>query len=191
MARKEVVTFVDDLDGGEAEGTVQFGLDTSVYEIDLSEANQAKLRETLAPYLEVARKKAQTLSKAKAVASSRSTQSREELKRVREWAKENGYSINERGRVPTKILDAYYSGRPAQADNTKQLFTGTKNEDTALFLLSSGPMKTEGPAKATMLTAKEFEKWAQGILEDRSEMPLKDIEALDHSKLQQALKDRA
>ena len=191
MARQEVVTFVDDIDGSEAKGTVGFSLDTTAYEIDLSEANETKLREALAPYLEVARKKAQTLSRAKAAASTRSTQDREELRKVRQWAKENGYTVNERGRIPGKILDAYYSGRPAQADSTKAMFTGTKNEDQALFLLSSGPMKTEGPAKATMNKAEEFTKWAQSILEEHSEMPLKDIEALDYGKLQDALKDRA
>ena len=36
MAQKIQVLFIDDLDGGEAEGTVRFGLDGTDYEIDLS-----------------------------------------------------------------------------------------------------------------------------------------------------------
>jgi hypothetical protein len=44
MAQKIQVLFIDDLDGGEAEGTVRFGLDGADYEIDLSAKNAAALR---------------------------------------------------------------------------------------------------------------------------------------------------
>ena len=36
MAQKIQTLFIDDIDGGEAEGTVRFGLDGTEYEIDLS-----------------------------------------------------------------------------------------------------------------------------------------------------------
>jgi Lsr2 len=36
MAQKIQTLFIDDIDGGEAEGTVRFGIDGSEYEIDLS-----------------------------------------------------------------------------------------------------------------------------------------------------------
>ena len=48
MAQKIQVLFIDDLDGGEAEGTVRFGLDGADYEIDLSAKNAAALRKALA-----------------------------------------------------------------------------------------------------------------------------------------------
>ena len=51
MAQQMTVRFVDDLDGSEASGTVDFGLDGRRYEIDLSEANAARLREALAPFV--------------------------------------------------------------------------------------------------------------------------------------------
>lgn len=46
MARRVVVTLVDDFDGvSAAEETVTFAIDGATYEIDLSETNAAKLRE--------------------------------------------------------------------------------------------------------------------------------------------------
>ena len=51
MAQKVSIILVDDIDGGEADETVAFALDGSGYEIDLSSATAAKLREALAPYI--------------------------------------------------------------------------------------------------------------------------------------------
>ncbi|QVQ50963.1 Lsr2 family protein [Spiractinospora alimapuensis] len=105
MAQKVQVLLVDDLDGGEAEETVQFAVDGSAYEIDLSGKNAAKLRETLAPYVEVARK-AQT-SKGRRGRLQRSQPSRERSAEIRKWAKEHGKQVNERGRIPQSIVAEY------------------------------------------------------------------------------------
>jgi Lsr2 len=43
LAQKIQMLFVDDIDGGEAEGTVRFGLDGVGYEIDLSVAHSEEL----------------------------------------------------------------------------------------------------------------------------------------------------
>lgn len=182
MARKQVVTFVDDLDGSEAEGTVEFALDTNVYEIDLSETNQEALREALKPFLEAGRRKRETTAKGKTSTSSRSTQSRHELQQIRAWAKANGYPVNERGRIPNSILEAYQSGTPSPTAGA---------QGKALKLLSTGSMSSEGPAKATMLTDSEFAKWAQRLLEEESELPQSDIKGLDFTRLQSDLKAKA
>jgi Lsr2 len=49
MAQKITVTLEDDLDGGPADQTVRFGLDSTKYEIDLSARNATAFRERLAP----------------------------------------------------------------------------------------------------------------------------------------------
>ncbi|GAA5153578.1 hypothetical protein GCM10023321_24040 [Pseudonocardia eucalypti] len=46
MAQQVLVSLIDDLDGQTANETVTFGLDGKSYEIDLSEANSSKLRES-------------------------------------------------------------------------------------------------------------------------------------------------
>jgi hypothetical protein len=55
VARHVSVQLVDDIDGGPAAETVDFGLDGVRYTIDLSADNAARLRSTLAPYLRRAR----------------------------------------------------------------------------------------------------------------------------------------
>ncbi len=51
MAKKTQVILIDDLDQGQADETVTFGLDGSTYEIDLSSKNAAALRDALATYV--------------------------------------------------------------------------------------------------------------------------------------------
>src|SRR3954466_6054372 len=51
MAKQVITLLTDDLDGGEADRTVEFGLDGVNYTIDLSEKNAGKRRKPLAPYL--------------------------------------------------------------------------------------------------------------------------------------------
>lgn len=56
MAQKVNVILVDDVDGGEADETIQFRLDSAHYEIDLSLRNAGERRAALAPYIEKASK---------------------------------------------------------------------------------------------------------------------------------------
>jgi len=55
MAKTLIVKLSDDLDGGDADETVRFALDGKGYEIDLSAANAAKLRDVLKPYIDKGR----------------------------------------------------------------------------------------------------------------------------------------
>lgn len=112
MARKVVVEWLDDLDGGEAAATVTFGLDGVAYEIDLSEENAAALRAELAPFVTAARRVGRTAARGggrrpggSGASVDRAT--RAENKQVREWALDNGYDLAERGRIPEAVRDAY------------------------------------------------------------------------------------
>ncbi|ADH70373.1 MULTISPECIES: Lsr2 family protein [Nocardiopsis] len=108
MAQKVQVFLVDDLDGGEAEETVTFGLDGSVYEIDLSAGNAAKLREALTPFVDAARKAPAKASRsAGRRTGSRNAPSRERSAEIRAWAKAAGKPVNERGRIPAAIVAEY------------------------------------------------------------------------------------
>jgi hypothetical protein len=53
---RRVTRLVDDLDGGPAAETVQFGLDGAAYELDLSPENAATLRSVLGRYVAAARR---------------------------------------------------------------------------------------------------------------------------------------
>ena len=56
MAQKIQTLFIDDIDGGEADGTVRFSLDGTEYEIDLNARHTHELRTTLNSYIEHGRK---------------------------------------------------------------------------------------------------------------------------------------
>jgi hypothetical protein len=110
MAQKVHVVMVDDIDGGEADETVSFSLDGVEYEIDLSEKNAAGLRDALAPYVGSARK-------TKGGRGSGGSGGRRGGRRpkgndpspadMRAWARENGYTLSDRGRVPAEVREAY------------------------------------------------------------------------------------
>ena len=55
MAKTVIVKLTDDLDGGDADETIQFALDGKSYEIDLSAANASKFRDVLKTYIEKGR----------------------------------------------------------------------------------------------------------------------------------------
>ncbi len=105
MARKHIVTLIDDIDGSEAAETVEFSLDGTRYEIDLSAANAGKLRDSLAKYVGHARR-TRGGSRGRSPRSSARTD-REQTQVIREWARKNGHKVGEKGRIPGAVLEAY------------------------------------------------------------------------------------
>jgi hypothetical protein len=55
MAKTLIVKLTDDIEGGDADETIQFSLDGKQYEIDLNAANSARLRDALKPFIEKGR----------------------------------------------------------------------------------------------------------------------------------------
>jgi hypothetical protein len=111
MAQQIITQLVDDLDGSEASETVVFALDGKTYEIDLNEKNATKLRKALAPYVDKGRKLTQTRGGKRGGATQAAASGDTAL--IRAWAKENGYDVNDRGRVPAEIKDAYTKAKAA------------------------------------------------------------------------------
>jgi nucleoid-associated protein Lsr2 len=101
VSSKVVVILEDDVDGGKADETVEFGLDGAAYAIDLSDSNAKKLRDALDGYVSKARKVGGKRS------TSRKTSSGVDLKAVRAWAASNGVEVSGRGRVSQAVLEQY------------------------------------------------------------------------------------
>ncbi|MBH5335691.1 Lsr2 family protein [Streptomyces pactum] len=106
MAQKVQVLLVDDLDGGEADETVTFALDGKTYEIDLNTANADKLRAALEPFTKSGRRTGGRAATGRTRTRTGSGSSQDTAK-IRAWAKENGYEVNDRGRVPATVREAY------------------------------------------------------------------------------------
>lgn len=111
MAQKVQVILVDDLDEGQADETVAFGLDGTAYEIDLSSKNAGALRDSLAGYVAAARKIGRTAARGGGVRAARgpATTDREQTQAIRAWARRNGHTVSDRGRIPAAIVTAYHA----------------------------------------------------------------------------------
>jgi pyridoxine/pyridoxamine 5'-phosphate oxidase len=103
MAQKVTVALEDDLDGGPAEETVRFGLGGAEYEIDLNKKNASAFRKELGRFIEHARKAGKVQSRR----STRSTSSRQHSGEIRAWAKAQGITLSERGRIPASVIEQY------------------------------------------------------------------------------------
>lgn len=102
MAQRVQVILEDDFEGGQADESVAFGLDGAEYEIDLSSANAAKLRDVLAPWVANARKTGGRRKR-----GTRQAASGPKTSDIRAWAEQQGWEVSSRGRVPAEIRDAY------------------------------------------------------------------------------------
>jgi hypothetical protein len=111
VAKQTTVTLVDDLDGSTAEEQVEFAMDGRSYEIDLSAANSARLRDALAPFVSAARRtsgRRRSTAGTASTATARPSTDREQNQAIREWAQQQGMKISERGRIPSNVLEAYH-----------------------------------------------------------------------------------
>jgi hypothetical protein len=104
VAQRIQTLFIDDIDGGEAAGTVRFALDGVEYEIDLSTEHADELHTALGKYVGHARKAGGTSRRA---ARGRRAASAVDTTAVRRWAREQGYDIKDRGRVPADLVAKY------------------------------------------------------------------------------------
>ena len=115
MAKQIITVLTDDLDGSEADRTIEFGLDGVTYTIDLSDKNAGKLRKALDPYLAAASRIGRSTGNgriaARSTTASPARANRDQNQAIREWAARNGYQVSERGRIPASIVEAFHSKR--------------------------------------------------------------------------------
>ncbi|MGW1231395.1 histone-like nucleoid-structuring protein Lsr2 [Streptomyces californicus] len=114
MAQKIVTTYTDDLTGEESEDVKKHTIlvDGAGVEIDLNSDSYDKLMDALAPFFKAEhaqRTRVSLLVKAagKGKPSAASGAGKQDTAEIRKWARENGYSVNDRGRVPAEIREAY------------------------------------------------------------------------------------
>lgn len=123
MAQRTIVTLLDDLDQSEADETVEFGLDGVTYEVDLSEDHASDLRDALSDFIAHARR---TGGRRRGGPASSSTGrsatrrgrgdgtggaapvDREQNQAIREWARKQGMTVSDRGRIPREVTEAYH-----------------------------------------------------------------------------------
>jgi nucleoid-associated protein Lsr2 len=104
MAQKVHIVLEDDIDGSEATQTISFALDGTSYEIDLNDKNAAGLRDAMATYVGHGRK---VTGARRGRRSSTSSTNGYSAKEIRDWARDNGHKVPERGRIPATVREAF------------------------------------------------------------------------------------
>ena len=123
MAQRVQVLLLCDLHDDEVEGTetVAFGLDGTSFEIDLCNQHATQMRDDVAPFVGSARRAGragQGAGRRPSGAGRRAngngsngsnggSGNRGNVSEIRQWARDNGHKVNERGRIASTILDAY------------------------------------------------------------------------------------
>jgi hypothetical protein len=109
MAQATRVRLVDDLDGGNADESIDFTVDNKRYQMDLSEKNAARLREILAPFIAAARRAGGSTATRprRSTTAARPFGAGAETAAIREWAGVNGFSVSARGRIAASVCEAY------------------------------------------------------------------------------------
>ena len=117
MTTRTLQVMTDDFDGTELKPgqgqTVRFSFEGTDYSIDLSDKNVKKFSTEIGVWVA----KAHTVKDTALAARRRSRAGRTgrssvktsaaDMKALRDWAREHGYTVSERGRVPTEVRDAY------------------------------------------------------------------------------------
>jgi hypothetical protein len=124
VAQKTIVTLIDDLTGEEAEDitTVEFALEGVTYEIDLA-GYVAAARKTSARRPSTRGDRSVGRGSGNGSAA-RSGYNRDTLRAIREWAKQNGHSVSDRGRLPLNVLNAWEANHQAAKNGHLPAFSG-------------------------------------------------------------------
>lgn len=116
MATRTVTVLVDDVTGKEIEDgsgrTVRFSVEGVEYEIDLDSKGAMKFDEAMSFYVTHGRRLRGRTSAPRATRSGANVD-RAQLKAIRDWAKQNGHKISQRGRISSDIVEAYKSAHAA------------------------------------------------------------------------------
>jgi hypothetical protein len=121
MAQKVVVQLMDDLDGtvDEKISTTSFALDGVSYEIDLTETNAEKLRDALGLFTAKARRTGGRVKRGTAVKGAAPGTNREQTQAIRAWARQNGFDLSDRGRIPGNVIEAFETAHASSGKGKK------------------------------------------------------------------------
>lgn len=114
MARREIIEFIDDLDGT-ADATVKtrrFGVNGTDYEIDLTDKNYEKLMKAVQLFVDAGRPVKPALRSVRGgkANGANGAQKRRDNEAMRQGLKDLGWPVNERGRIPAKLQMAFHAG---------------------------------------------------------------------------------
>lgn len=120
MVTRIVEEVYDDLDGtlitGDGE-QLRFTVDGATYELDVNVENAAAFRAAVAPYIEAARRVRHDPPRALPAGAHRQkrrSRGDDKGRAVREWARANGHTVGDFGKLPAELVAAYDAAQRAE-----------------------------------------------------------------------------
>lgn len=108
MVQRTLTTLVDDFDNTqEAEVTRVLNLDGKTVRLDLTAANSARLDAAVAEFLAAGSPVRSTKVTSGQRAGRRDPADRLRIAEIRDWARSNGHTVADRGRLPAEVIAAY------------------------------------------------------------------------------------
>lgn len=92
-----------------ADVTFTFALNDARYEIDLSQQNADKIRKQLEPWQKAGRR----VRSSSRSSRRRPTAARQKSASIRDWARDRGYKVSDRGRIPVDVIAEYEAAHQA------------------------------------------------------------------------------
>lgn len=108
------VELIDDLDAETAAvETVRFSVDGTRYEIDLNAEHYSEFQQVLERFTAAARATGpgRKVSRPAAKKTTRATVDREQLTAMRQWGRDHGFELSDKGRVPVAVQEAYHAAQ--------------------------------------------------------------------------------
>ncbi|MBH0777844.1 histone-like nucleoid-structuring protein Lsr2 [Nocardia bovistercoris] len=176
MAKTTVVVTKDDWTGEIVDTTdiapkqiTSFTFNGREYCLDLSAASAEELQATLAPWIEkasqvnvVGRRTRQTKPAAETATVETTAEDRAA---IREWARDNGFDVGPRGRIPDAVIRAYHESPDEDEDEAFEDEVATSEADVEVSGVDD--------AKPTAAERAAIRQWAQEQgLEVKSRGPL-------------------
>ncbi|MCR1981390.1 Lsr2 family protein [Cellulosimicrobium cellulans] len=101
MATTTITKIASDLSGADDAKTVNFAVEGTSYEVDLTKDEHTEFMRALSRYTEVGRK---VSGRGR---PSRKAPTKSNTEAIRSWARENGYQVSDRGRISSEVQAAY------------------------------------------------------------------------------------
>lgn len=134
MVQKVVVELVDDLDGTASDDitTIAFALDGVSYEIDLTEDNANTLRDAVADFIAAGRRTGGRIKRGISPSAARpAVADREQTRAIRDWARQNGFDMADRGRISASVVEAYKEAQTVAVTKPKAKRSRAKTAELA------------------------------------------------------------
>lgn len=154
MAQRVEVLLIDDIDGGAASETIRFSIDGDEYEMDVNAANARALRDAVEPFRAYARKVKRQAGRTRQARVASTGPSTEEL---RAWARANGYTVADRGRISEELRAVYTAAQRSGGAGSPELAANIEAR------VNLGQDRVEGEAGGSAWSPVEFRHADAGV----------------------------